>query len=617
MKLPGKITRKKAILLSLFFFFVVTVLLWAGFADVLVPYVKPDFTYTADILSQDNFYNIEKKAYDGAQRSVSHFYYEVLDYTSYATIQNSFDVRTVDGDPIISIEKQYAIEKTTGRHIPEQTEEHREGYLFAPRHLKKGEPFTYWHINYDVPAKMQFIESENLFGLEVYHYRTNFDGYEIDQTDSLGHLPGVPEKYNIKLDAELDIWVEPYTGYLVKYEDGATAYYYDVKSGRQMHPWNTFQNQYRSSSVKHHVSVAKRQKALFLFFDSIIPLFLFIFTISLLIALYSVRNAYVILVVGLVGIAYFCFDLVQTDIAREPLHVAISAWLPEGNDDYETAIRGFKDGLERSGYYEGVDVTYDVYHSTWDDINFNTFIKSIKEQDYDLVYSLTTPGTLKLQEQFDTSIPVVFSLVTYPEQSGIINSVKGSGNNYVGTRNWVPAGKQLATLKTAVPRVKNIAFVRSVNERNSEIQLKEMREAGELWGIDIIDISVHSVDALSSVLMRQSSRYDAIYASCDTKIQGGGEKIIGDMASKLSLPSFSCSRTGKDQGILLGLVADHYEMGLRAGEKATYILDGILPSALETDTISHPVLYVNKNVANEIGIELSQDILTNASIIIR
>ena len=40
----------------------------------------------------------------------------------------------------------------------------------------------YWHINYDAPAPLKFINKEKMGGLIVYHYKAH---YEADQTADL------------------------------------------------------------------------------------------------------------------------------------------------------------------------------------------------------------------------------------------------------------------------------------------------------------------------------------------------------------------------------------------------------------------------------------------------
>ncbi|MBI3633069.1 MAG: ABC transporter substrate-binding protein, partial [Candidatus Vogelbacteria bacterium] len=175
------------------------------------------------------------------------------------------------GEKIFAVERLYGIDAKTGKHVAGFGDKDRDGYLFAPRHLKTGEPFTYWHINYDGPAHMVFAGEENLFGLPVYRYETRYEGVKIDQTKNLGYLPGVGVTRGVELEPYLQLWIEPVSGHLVKYKDDTVAYYYDLKTGQRQNPWNHFSNTYTTESVKEQVELAQEEKFIITVTDYVVP----------------------------------------------------------------------------------------------------------------------------------------------------------------------------------------------------------------------------------------------------------------------------------------------------------------------------------------------------------
>ena len=220
-----------------------------------------DFVYEAEISSVDNFYDEAKGEFLGEQRSVTKFSYNVeSSVDNVLTIKNIFDVSTLAGDPIFSVERMYGVDRRTGRHVSGHGDKNRDGYLFAPRNLKKGEPFTYWHINYDGPARMTFAGEETISGLNVYRYESRYEGIDIDQTKNLTYLPGVGVTRGINLDPYLQTWIEPTTGRMIKYKDETAAYFYDLATKERLFPWNKFSNTYANSSIIAQVEVAKQQK---------------------------------------------------------------------------------------------------------------------------------------------------------------------------------------------------------------------------------------------------------------------------------------------------------------------------------------------------------------------
>lgn len=235
-------------------------LLAIGWHQYIAPYLlrlPDDFSYQASVISYDNFYNEQTASFSGKTASDTTFTYKAAGaHGSELDVKNLFDVRTTAGEKIFTVERTYGIERATQKHLSGHGDRDRNGYLFAPSHLAK-QDFTYWHINYDEPALMKFQNEEDVLGLKTYQYMAD---YHADQTKDLTHLPGVGVSRGVTLDINLQLWVEPETGYLVKYEDHTTAYYYDLATGERLYPWNQFSNGYSFDSIADQVQHAEKAK---------------------------------------------------------------------------------------------------------------------------------------------------------------------------------------------------------------------------------------------------------------------------------------------------------------------------------------------------------------------
>ncbi len=253
-----------------------------------------DFSYSASVQSFDNFYNPATKTFSGERQSASTFSYKaVSENNGILMIENKFDVRTLAGEPIFSVLRTYAIDEHTGMHRADGGDHPRDGYLFGPRmkgwaaQVPDKSEFTYWHVNYDAPALMEYQDNEMLYGLPVYRYEAEFTA---DQTRELsGVLPDVGKSKGIGLDVTLQLWVEPYTGHIIKYRDDTEAYYYDLKTKAKLYPWNRFHNQTAVESVVLQAKSTALLKEKNLFIQYVIPLALFILSFVLLLWVYIVR----------------------------------------------------------------------------------------------------------------------------------------------------------------------------------------------------------------------------------------------------------------------------------------------------------------------------------------
>lgn len=585
---------------------------WFYWVAPTVAHLPHNFSFEADVISIDNFYDEEAASFQGPQRSVTRLNYDVVDITDgILTINNSFSVRSVSGEPIFSVERLYGIDPSTKQHVAGYGDHARNGYLFAPPGVQPGESFTYWHVNYDGPAQMNYVGEEELFGLNVFKYESDYSATKIDQTEQLSGLPDVGETRGIELEPKLTLWVEPQTGLLVNYQDETIAYYYDLASGERQNPWNKFSNKLLNSSVKEHAQYALDTEVKYETARYVVPFILFGTGVAFLLLKRHRRIGHAIVLVVFAGALIFTYRLSTVSVSQPVLRVGISRFVPLGNEAYNDNIAGFKEALMEAGFVEGETIEY-IERTA--DSNLETQEQIAREflnEELDLIYSLTTPGTAALKE-ITASIPIVFSIVTYPVEAGLIDSLVSSGNNIVGTRNWVPAEEQLQNFLQLVPTTKTIGFIHRTGEINSTIQLGEMQEAAASRGVEIISVNAPDVDSLEQQLTELPSGVDALYSSCDTLVQGQAEGLIIEYAHSKELPSFSCNASGPERGDLIGTVADFRLIGKLSGQKAARIFEGYQPLHLSTETAARSIIVINESTAARLGISIPQDVRATA-----
>lgn len=393
-----------------------TLPLWLRFAVPWLERIPSSFEYHADITSYDNVFDEQKGNYLGETRSITRFTYSVLgEEQGVLNIRNEIDVQAVTGEKIFSTERLYGVNTFTRKHVSGFGDRDREGYLFAPRHLKEGEPFTYWHINYDGPAHMTFAGKENLFGLPVYRYETRYKDIRIDQTKNLEHLPDVGVTRGIELEPYLQLWIEPTTGHLVKYADDAIAYFYDLNTGARLHPWNHFRNTFTTKSVSHQVEIAQRERIQAVVLEWMIPVL--VGSISLLFILVSFRKkrgatiALVVIITMTVlaeGFLWRSTELTSEKNTSGPIEtmrigaerglLAASVWIADHN-----------------GYFteEGLDVQIETFSS-----GRAAFASMLQGNPLDIVTVAQTPVTLFSFERNDFSI--IAGMVTSPNDVKIL-----------------------------------------------------------------------------------------------------------------------------------------------------------------------------------------------------
>lgn len=292
---------------------------------------------------------------------------------------------------------------------------------------------------------------------------------------------------------------------------------------------------------------------------------------------------------------------------RQVAVVGIARW--GGNPEFSRNVQGFKDGMAEKGYVEGENVRFVIRNPETDLAVQRQIIQSFIDEKVDLIFSITTPSTL-IAKKMTSEIPVVFSVATFPVESGLVASLECSENNLVGTRNYISVERQYYQFAKVYPHTKTLAFIHRKGEPNSVAQHLEMQELLQEKGIEVIDIAAVDLDDMKKQLEAKREVYDSMYSACDTLTHSaGGEEVIVDVSKKYRKPSFACNKEGIYRGHLMGNIADFYQIGRLSGEKAGLILDGANPCSLLTESPAEDYVIVNTGTAAVLGIDLPRSFL--------
>lgn len=281
--------------------------------------------------------------------------------------------------------------------------------------------------------------------------------------------------------------------------------------------------------------------------------------------------------------------------------IGLSVWT-----GYPENVKGFKDALKRGGYIEGKNIRFLIAKSGPDKKQQRKLMEGFREAKVDMVYSLTTPGTIIAKEVLPQTTPIVFSIVTYPADSGLIESFDYSGNNLVGTSNYVPLRHYVSLLKTLLPHAKKVAIFHRKGEPNSKIQASNLIRLFKKNNIEALDMEVKDIQDLKTQAKQLISKVDAFVTTTDTLMQSGGEKALIEISLAQNIPILSSNKSGIQQGSTFGPVADFYSLGKMSGEMAVSILrNGTPPSHLQSRLQDPPLTLINRLSAEKMNLPIS------------
>lgn len=278
------------------------------------------------------------------------------------------------------------------------------------------------------------------------------------------------------------------------------------------------------------------------------------------------------------------------------------------------AIRkGFLDEMEKLGYKEGENVTYDQTNAQGDMPTAQSIAQKFVRDKCNLIFAISTPSSQTVAQAIKgTSIPLVFGAVTDPVSAGLIVSMDRPGNNITGTSDQWPVDKQFDLLLQLVPTVKTVGLVYNPGETNSESNLKVVERVCNARNLKIVRVSVSSTSEVYTAAKSLVGRCDAIYVPADNTVIAAMDSVV-KVAEENKIPLLPGVSSNVEQGGFGTLGPDYYDVGVQSAKLADQVLKGEKPGDIPVATAERLEYYFNKRSAAAMGITIPEDLLKKAT----
>jgi outer membrane lipoprotein-sorting protein len=198
------------------------------------------------------------------------------------TVKSLFEKKTLAGEVLWKIEHKFKLDRYTLEVMEGNGKASRQKTYYIFPKKTEGKTYRIWVIATNNLYDLKFTEIENILGLETYHFSA--EDSIVDDTEGFEWLELVPERYDVKSNQSINMWVEPVSGITVKLEDKGTSFYTDPKSGELIHAMQTWDNKFNDDTISNQVRLAQNEKQRIILIERIIPILLFIIAAALFIA---------------------------------------------------------------------------------------------------------------------------------------------------------------------------------------------------------------------------------------------------------------------------------------------------------------------------------------------
>ncbi len=273
--------------------------------------------------------------------------------------------------------------------------------------------------------------------------------------------------------------------------------------------------------------------------------------------------------------------------------------------------KGFADALAEEGFIEGENLKIDRANAQGDQANCAIIARKFEDDKVDLVHAISTPNA-QAQVKVSKSIPIVFSSVTDPVQTGIVPKLGETGTNVTGVSDKWPVELQCRMYQEIMPNVKKWGTIYNPGDVNVTFHIKEMKEAVEAMGCELVEAHVSSSAEVMQAAQSLVGRVQAIHITSDNTTVSAFESVA-KVCNSNNIALFAGDRDSVPRGAVAVYGLDYYMVGYTAGKKAAAILKGGDPGKIPAGLAAGYSLWVSFKNAKEQGVELPKTLMRHAA----
>lgn len=283
------------------------------------------------------------------------------------------------------------------------------------------------------------------------------------------------------------------------------------------------------------------------------------------------------------------------------------------------ALDAVEQGIQDELAALGVEnVSYDLQNANGDISTASSIAQKFKADRVDMAIGIATPTAQALANTI-TDVPVIYAAITDPVAAGLVDSYDKGQGNITGVSDMTPVKDQIKLMAEIVD-IDALGHVYTSGEANA-VQLAEMtEEACDELGIEFVSSSISNSSEVKQATQSIIGRVDAIYVSTDNTVVSALPSVAS-VAMQNNVPIISADPTSSEGlDIMVSWGFDYYKMGRATGRLVKDILDGADPDAIGTVFMTDPSdmeLWINLDVADALGIDIPQDMLDKAAVIIK
>ena len=254
----------------------------------------------------------------------------------------------------------------------------------------------------------------------------------------------------------------------------------------------------------------------------------------------------------------------------------------------------------------GVTFDYTLYNGQGDATTLNQIGAELVGKGVDLIVPIATPAVKIMQSATeDTEIPIVFSAVSDPVGSGIVDALDAPGGRITGTSDALNTKGLLDLMLAQSPDTKTVGLLYSKSEDSSKQPIADAKAYLEGKGIRCVEKTGTTTDEITSAVDALiAEKVDAVFTPTDNTVMTA-ELAIYEKFLNAKIPQYCGADSFALNGAFVGYGVDYTALGKMTADMVVQVLvDGKSPATLPVATFDNGIAMINTDSCTALGSDL-------------
>jgi putative ABC transport system substrate-binding protein len=289
----------------------------------------------------------------------------------------------------------------------------------------------------------------------------------------------------------------------------------------------------------------------------------------------------------------------------------------ESDPEGQRYIKAFAQGLQELGWVRGRNVQIEYRWGGSDPARIQTYVAELVGLKPDVILAHTSLVVAPLLRETRT-IPIVFTQLNDPVESGLVASMARPGGNITGFTSFElsVSGKWLESLKEIAPSVTRAAVILNPAQSPQVAMLRAIEAVAPSAGVLLTVAGVQDAAEIEPAVSAFARESNGSLIVLPSPVTIGNRELIITLAGRHRLPAVYASRYFVTDGGLMSYGVDPADLYRRAAGYVDRILKGEKPADLPVQAPTKYDLVINLKAAKAIGLTIPESFLLRADEVI-